>query len=222
MQTINANMDRWLKKVVVVTGASAGIGAAIALELTEQGLIVVALARRIDRMEELSRSVPQGAKGELHLRRCDVSKEDEVKSTFDWINATFGGIDVLVNNAGILRTTNLIDADNTKSIREVVDTNVMGVVYCTREAFQSMKRRSVDGHIIIINSIAGHKVPFLGVGRPSMNIYPATKHAITAYTEVLRQELIAQGTKTKITVSVESNGCRSNTTKFDWIFRHRA
>lgn len=194
-------MDRWSKKVALVTGASAGIGTAIAVELTKEGMIVIALARRIDRLEQIKQKIPFGSKGALHVRQCDVTKEDEVKLTFDWIKATFGGVDVLVNNAGVVRTTNLIDADNTKAIREIVETNIMGVVYCTREAFQSMKSRNVDGHIIMINSIVGHSVPFLVGSMPSMNIYPGTKHAITAMTEVLRQEFQAQGTKTKVTVS---------------------
>lgn len=194
-------MDRWSKKVAVVTGASAGIGSAIAIELTKQGMIVVALARRVERVQQLKEKIPIGSLGSLHARKCDVTKEDEVKSTFDWIKNTFGGIDVLVNNAGITRSTNLIDADNTTPIREIVETNIMGVVYCTREAFQSMKSRNVDGHIININSIAGHHVPFIAGVMPSFNIYPGTKHAITAMTEVLRQEFQSQGTKTKITVS---------------------
>lgn len=194
-------MDRWSKKVAVVTGASAGIGAAIAIELAKEGMIVVALARRIDRLEQLKVQVPIGAKGALHARQCDVSKEDDVKSTFNWINATFGGTDVLVNNAGVVRTANLTDADNTKPIREIVETNIMGVVYCTRAAFQSMKSRNVDGHVIMINSIAGHSVPFFVGVMPSFNIYPGTKHAVTAMTEVFRQEFQEQGTRTKITVS---------------------
>lgn len=196
-------MDRWSRKVAVVTGASAGIGTAIALELTKEGMIVIALARRVERLEQIKVKVPIASKGVLHFRKCDVTNENEVKLTFDWIKATFGGIDVLVNNAGIVRNGNLLDIDNTKPIREIVETNIMGVVYCTREAFQSMKSRNVDGHIVMINSVAGHYVPFFAGVLPSFNIYPGTKHAITAMTEVLRQELQVQGTKTKVTVSIE-------------------
>lgn len=192
-------MDRWLNKIAVVTGASAGIGAAIAVDLAKQGMIVIALARRVERVEQLKQRIPTQSKGMLYARQCDVSKEEEVKSTFGWIKNKFGGIDVLVNNAGVVRSADLVDLDNTQKIREVIDTNIMGVVFCTREAFQSMKSRNVDGHIVLINSIAGHSVPYFAGVMPSFNIYPCSKHAITAMTEVLRQEFQSQGTKVKVT-----------------------
>lgn len=199
-------MEGWSNKIAVVTGASSGIGAAIAIDLAKEGMTVIGLARRVQRVEQLKAKIPKHSKGVLHARQCDISNEDEVKSTFNWIKSKFGGIDVLVNNAGVTRSTNLIDTDNTKAIREIVDTNIMGVVYCTREAFQSMKSRNVDGHIILINSIAGHHVPFLAGVMPSFNIYPASKHAITAMTEVLRQEFQTQGTKVKVTVISKLKG----------------
>jgi len=192
-------MNRWNKKIAVVTGASAGIGAAIALELVKEGMTVIGLARRAERAEQLKEKIPKHSKGVFHARECDVRNEEDVKLTFDWIKKTFGGIDVLINNAGVTRSTNLIDIDNTQAIRETVETNIMGVFHCTREAIQSMRSRNVDGHIILINSIAGHHVPYFGPSSPSLNIYPATKHAITAMTEVIRQELQSQGTKIKVT-----------------------
>lgn len=194
-------MDRWLKKTAVVTGASSGIGAAIAIALAKENMTVIALGRRIERLEQLKVKVPIGSKGAIHARQCDVTKEDEVKATFDWVNDTFGGTDVLVNNAGIAKVTNLVDANNTAPIREVVETNILAVVYCTREAFQSMKSRNVNGHVIIINSIVGHTVPMFVGKMSSLNIYPGTKHAVTAMTEVFRQEFQELGTQTKITVS---------------------
>lgn len=187
-------MDRWAGKVAVVTGSSAGIGAQVAVDLANAGMIVVGLARRAERVEALKSQT----KGTIHAIQCDVTSEADIKNAFKWIIDNLGGVDVLINNAGIVRMANLIDPDNTAIIKEVLDTNVMGVVLCTREAFQSMKSRNVDGHIIIINSIAGHTVPNMpGV---SFNIYAPSKHAVTAMTEVLRLELIKEGTKTKITV----------------------
>lgn len=195
-------MDRWVGKTAVVTGASAGIGAAIAIDLANAGLNVVGLARRKERVEELQSKVLKSSQGSLHAVKCDVTNEQEINDVFKWIVSKFGGIDVLVNNAGILRNGQLIDKDNSQNIQEVINTNILGVVYCTREAYQSMKSRGVDGHIFNINSIAGHKVPYFADKLGSLSIYPATKHAITAYTECLRQELILEKTKIKVTVSV--------------------
>jgi len=201
-------MDRWVGKVAVVTGASSGIGAAIAIDLAKAGMIVVGLARRVERVEELKALVPSTATGALHAFKCDVSKESEVKAAFDWVIEQYGGVDVLINNAGIVRLNKkLLDKDNSEDIQAVLDTNVTGVVWCTREAFQSMKSRNVDGHIVIINSIVGHIVPYT-VGNISLNIYPPSKHAVTAMTEVLRQELQSEGSKTKIT-SVSPGGVRT-------------
>ncbi|XP_037037672.1 farnesol dehydrogenase-like [Bradysia coprophila] len=198
-------MDRWVGKVAIVTGSSSGIGAAIAVDLANAGMIVVGLARRVERVEELKSKV-NSTIGSLHAIKCDITKEDDIKSAFNWTIDTFGGVDVLINNAGLMRKMNLIDKDNTALIREVIDTNIMGVVLCTREAYQSMKSRNVDGHVIHINSVGGHQVPNLPIG--SMNIYPPTKFAVTAITEVLRQEFNREGTKIKVT-SISPGGVRT-------------
>ncbi|CAD7079061.1 unnamed protein product [Hermetia illucens] len=191
-------MERWQNKVAVVTGASAGIGAAIAADLVKNGFVVVALARREERLQENRRKLPENLQSRYHPRRCDVSNEDEVKDTFAWIEAKLGGTDVLVNNAGIGTIgVELSAPDNTQPIRNVVETNIMGVVYCVREAFNSMKKRNFDGHIVIINSVAGHYVPIVPFG--SVNIYPASKFAVTAMVETYRQEFANAGTKVKVT-----------------------
>jgi NADP+-dependent farnesol dehydrogenase len=193
-------MNRWNGKIAVVTGSSSGIGAAIVVDLVKAGMVVVGLARRVDRTEQLREKVPEQLRANLHAIKCDVSKEEDIVATFVDIEKRFGGVDVLVNNAGILRDTNLCNADSAK-IREVLDTNVLGLVFCTREAIQSMKKRGDCGHVIHINSIAGHMVPKMPPGMPHLNIYPASKHAVTALTESLRQELLMAGSKIRVTVS---------------------
>ncbi|XP_011493633.2 farnesol dehydrogenase-like [Aedes aegypti] len=187
-------MDRWSGKVAVVTGSSSGIGAAIAKKLVQAGMSVVGLARRVERTEALKSALDESIRHRLHAVKCDVTKEEDILLSFKWIEKTLGGIDVLVNNAGIYRATKLVNVDNSKMIREVLDTNVLGLIFCTREAFQSMKKRSMDGHIFHINSEAGHKS-----GLPDLNIYGASKFAVTALTEIMRQEFAAEGTKIKIT-----------------------
>ncbi|XP_058834737.1 farnesol dehydrogenase-like [Topomyia yanbarensis] len=187
-------MDRWVGKVAVVTGSSSGIGAATAKALVNAGMIVVGLARRVERVEALKLELKQADRDRLHAIKCDVSKEEDILKTFKLVEEKFGGVDVLINNAGIVRDTKLIEAE-TQKVREVIDTNVMGLVLCSREAFKSMKKRSVDGHIVHINSVAGHLVPNFA----NLNIYPASKFAVTAITETMRQELRTEGTKVKVT-----------------------
>lgn len=192
-------MDRWNGKVAVVTGASAGIGASIVVELLKSNMIVVGLARRKEKVEALQGQVPTG---KLHALKCDVSIESDVKTAFEWIDANLGGTDVLISNAGVLHFFHLTDADNTEMLQQTVNTNLLGTVYCAREAFQSMKRRNFDGHIVLMNSVAGHRVPFfLSLNRTAfLNAYHSTKHGLTAMVEVLRQEFQQFGTKIKISV----------------------
>lgn len=185
-------------------GASSGIGAAIVKDLIKSGVNVVGLARRKERIEELKTDIPADAKGKLYAIKCDLTQETDIKSAFEWVEANLGGTDILVNNAGIIKTMNLLDSENTSNLRETIDTNVLGVVLCSREAFHSMRRRSVNGHIIHINSCAGHKIPYFVGMYPSFNIYPSTKYAVTAMTEVMRQELQSFGTKVKVTVSMQT------------------
>lgn len=195
-------MFRWTGRIAVVTGAGAGIGAAITLDLIKAGMIVVGLGRRPERIEALRELIPEDTTGQLYSYQCDVSKEEDIVSTFQWIESTIGGVDVLVNNAGIAKSGNIVDAGNTEILTDTVNTNIMGVALCTREAFQSMKNRNVDGHVFLINSYCGHVVPFTIGTFGSFNVYQSTKHALTAMTEVLRQEFQAEYTKIKVTVSV--------------------
>lgn len=194
-------MDRWIGKTAVVTGASSGIGAAICVDLIKAGVNVVGLARRKERIEALKEKIPASATGKLYAIKCDLTQESDIKSAFNWIEGNLGGTDILVNNAGIIKTMNLLDAENTTNLRETIDTNILAVAICSREAFQSMKKRGINGHIIHINSGAGHKIPYFVGLYPSFNIYPSTKFAVTAMTEVMRQELQSFGTKIKVTVS---------------------
>ncbi|XP_062125590.1 farnesol dehydrogenase-like [Drosophila sulfurigaster albostrigata] len=191
-------MNRWLNRVAVVTGSSSGIGAAVCKDLVAKGMIVVGLARRENRLQELKSELPADQAARFHYRKCDVSDEQQVIDTFAWVDQTLGGADVLVNNAGIVRFSPIIKEGNSADLRDTLNTNVMGVAWCTRQAFLSMERRKVnDGHVVIVNSIAGHKIPqFTGF---SLNMYPPSKHAVTAMTEVLRQEFLSKGTNIKIT-----------------------
>ncbi|XP_073835631.1 farnesol dehydrogenase-like [Musca autumnalis] len=194
-------MDKWHNKVAVVTGASAGIGAACCKALVDNGMIVIGLARRPERIDEIHNSSwpdDEEKQKRLHSLKCDVRQETQVVEAFAKIVKDFGPIAVLINNAGIVRSTELVRENNTEDLRAIVDTNIMGVAFCTREAFKSMSKNSDGlGHVIIINSVAGHRViHFEGM---STNMYPASKHAITAMTEVYRNEFLMHNTKIRVT-----------------------
>ncbi|KAL3282663.1 hypothetical protein HHI36_005838 [Cryptolaemus montrouzieri] len=186
------SMERWRGKVAVVTGASSGIGAALAQELVEYGLKVVGLARRVERIEKMAKNMA-GKSGVLHGLKVDITKTEEIIETFKIIEKRFGPIHILVNNAGVFEATTLIGGDIDKW-KKIFDTNVMGLCVATREAIDSMNRNNVDGHIIHINSVVGHLVPF-----ETVNVYSASKYAVTALTETLRIELLKAESKIKVT-----------------------
>lgn len=198
------SMERWNGKVVVVTGASAGIGANIAQELVRYGMQVIGLARRTEPIEQLSKDL-HDHEGKLIAMKCDVTNFNEIVEVFKQIEEKFGAIHVLINNAGILANTTLIDG-NIEKWKKVFDTNVMGLCVCTKEAIANMKKYDVDdGHIIHINSSTGHYVPpFAG-----MNVYPASKFAVTALTETLRVELCHMESHIKVT-SISPGGVRTD------------
>ncbi|KAH8397490.1 hypothetical protein KR222_007913 [Zaprionus bogoriensis] len=191
-------MERWQNRVAVITGASSGIGAACTRLLVAAGLQVVGLARRTDRLEQLHQSLPADQRKRFHQRACDVSTEGQVNSAFEWIEQQLGGIDVLINNAGIVRDGQLLDMP-VQEISKIMQTNLMGSIYCTRLAAQSMRRRQAAGHLFFINSTSGVAGYNPGPVDPSLNAYTPSKAALTAVSEICRQELITQKLKIKIT-----------------------
>ncbi|XP_063224833.1 farnesol dehydrogenase-like [Bacillus rossius redtenbacheri] len=194
-------MERWSGRVAVVTGASSGIGHAVARELVKKGLKVVGLARRADRIEELAASL-KDSPGKLYAVKTDLSKEEDIMSAFKWVKENLGGVDVLVNNAGVAIKENLYDG-SVAEWKQMIDVNVLALSICTKEAIQSMKERGVDdGHIIHINSVAGHYVI------AEIGMYSATKHAVTVLAESLRRQLTKLNSKIKIT-NISPGGVRT-------------
>ncbi|XP_055844188.1 farnesol dehydrogenase-like [Episyrphus balteatus] len=191
-------MERWQNRVAVVTGASSGIGEAISKDFAKAGLQVVALGRRLERLDENRSKLSAELQKRYFTRKCDVTNEAEVIATFDWIEQALGGTDILVNNAGVTGRDcgNLVTMES-DIMDKILHTNVKGLVYCTKAAFKSMQARKFDGHIVHINSIAGHSVPHMP--GTSSNIYSPSKFCVTAINETIRCELRNLGTKIKTT-----------------------
>ncbi|MEZ4219445.1 MAG: SDR family NAD(P)-dependent oxidoreductase [Polyangiaceae bacterium] len=173
-------------RVALVTGASAGIGAAVARRLLELGMRVAVCARRKDRLEAL-----RADGGELLALACDLRDEAQILAMFRTLRETWGGVDVLVNNAGLGHLAPLCSGES-DHWREMLEVNVLALSICTREAVADMRRRGDDGHVLHVSSMASHRVP------PDSGMYSATKYAVRALTEALRQELRAQGSKIRV------------------------
>src|SRR5215510_8713083 len=170
-------------KIVIVTGASSGIGEATAREFAKEGAKVVLAARRVDRLEALAKEIAtMGAGAESLVVQADLSKLEDIQSLITKTLEKYGRIDVLVNNAGFGRLDWLENLDPVKDIQSQFDVNVMGVIQTTRQALPVMiKQRS--GHIINMCSMAGL------VATPTYTIYAACKHAVHGFTEALRREV---------------------------------
>nr|XP_022902865.1 farnesol dehydrogenase-like [Onthophagus taurus] len=211
------SLDRWVNKIAIVTGVSAGIGAAIAEKLVQEGIIVVGVARRIEMVQEMSERL-KNCKGKLIPFKADLTKEKEILAIFDFVKTKLGPIHILINNAGITKNTNLSNGETSKW-KEILDTNVLAPCITTREAIKIMKSHSIEGQIIHISSVLGHYVAHI----PNLNLYPASKFAIRALTETLRQEFLAENVPIRVcTISPGPTDTEINKidleTSFDKVF----
>ncbi len=170
-------------KVVLVTGASSGIGRAVAVDLAADGIKLAICARRVDRLERVAEDAQaRNAATEVLALPVDLRDEVDIGGMFARIRERWGGVDILVNNAGLGRHAPLLDGP-TDDWREMLDVNVLALCICTREAIADMRRRDVAGHVVHVSSMAGHRTPL------ESGIYSATKYAVRALTEGLRREL---------------------------------
>ncbi|XP_043483272.1 farnesol dehydrogenase-like [Leptopilina heterotoma] len=185
-------MDRWNNKIAVVTGASSGIGEALAKALMKKNIKVVGLARRIEKMK-INFNKEQGV---FYPIKCDLSKEDEIINVFQWIEKNLKSIHILVNNAGII-SENLCIESTTEHIKRTIDVNLIAPTICTREAVKIMRKNNVAGHIININSILGQNILFFN--NTAFDMYSPSKFALKAMSQVVELELEHVKNKTKIT-----------------------
>ncbi|RYG33596.1 SDR family oxidoreductase [bacterium] len=176
-------------KVIVITGASSGLGEAAARHLAQRGAAVVLGARREDRIRAIAEEIIAGG-GKAIAQATDVTDREEVKALTDAAVHAYGRVDVMVNNAGImprgpLERLMVDDWDRT------IDVNIKGVLYGIAAALPLFKAQ-MSGHFVNVSSVAGHKISAEGV------VYAATKHAVRVISEGLRQEVKPYNVRTTI------------------------
>ena len=184
-------------RTALVTGASSGIGTETARALAAAGATLVVSARRRDRLDALAAELEKAGAAVLPVT-ADMRREDDIVRCFADARDRFGGVDVLVNNAGLGRSAPISSAA-TELWREMLEVNVLGLAIATREAIRDMERRGRAGHVVNVASMASHRVP-----GPESGMYSATKFAVRALTEGIRQELRAK--QSTIRVSLVSPG----------------
>jgi NADP-dependent 3-hydroxy acid dehydrogenase YdfG len=165
-------------KIVVITGASSGLGETTARRLAKDGAKLVLGARRIERLQALADEL---ALGDDAAVQTDVTQCDQVKHLVDHAVQTHGRVDVILNNAGLMPHSPL-ERGKVEDWERMIDVNIKGVLYGIAAALPHMKAQK-SGHIINVSSVAGHSV------RPGGAVYSATKHAVRVISEGLRQEV---------------------------------
>jgi NADP-dependent 3-hydroxy acid dehydrogenase YdfG len=167
-------------KVAIVTGASSGIGEATAIALAKEGAKVVIVARRTDRLGALAQTI-EAQGGEVLAVTTDATNEIQIQELIAKTHATWGRIDILINNAGVMLLGNIHGA-NTADWKRMLDLNVLGLMYSTHAVLPIMKAQH-SGQIVNVSSVAGR------IARAGMGVYSATKFAVNAFSEALRQEV---------------------------------
>ncbi|MBI3004221.1 MAG: SDR family oxidoreductase [Ignavibacteriales bacterium] len=170
-------------KIVLITGASSGIGLACARKFAEHGTRLIVAARRKDRLDQLIKDLQKKHGTESYILELDVRDKEAVEKTINNLPSEWKTIDVLVNNAGLSRGLDRVHEAKVEDWEEMIDTNIKGLLYVTRAVLPGMVKRN-SGMVINIGSIAGFQ-PY-----PKGNVYSATKAAVDSLTDSLRMELV--------------------------------
>lgn len=173
-------------KIVFISGASSGIGAATAQAFASLGCRLILCARRVDRLQSLPLNIPPSEK---LLFELDVTRKNEVFQTIEQLRPEWRSIDILVNNAGLAVGRDPLYGAEIDDWERMIDTNVKGLLYVTRAILPGMVERN-SGHVINIGSIAGHQT------YPGGAVYCATKHAVRAINETLKSDLLGTNVRT--------------------------
>ena len=169
-------------QIVLITGASSGIGAACAKVFANAGAKLILAARRLERLQELV-ELSDTTSVQFHLLQLDVSDRSAVESAISSLPPAWSEIDILINNAGLSRGLDKLHEGDIQDWEEMIDTNIKGLLYLTRYVVPGMVKRD-RGHVVNIGSIAGHQT------YPRGNVYCGTKAAVRAISEGLKQDLL--------------------------------
>jgi len=187
-------------KIVFITGASSGIGAACAVHFAKAGANLLLCARRIELLKPFAAQLQKEHHIDVYAFQLDVRQRTEVSSALNALPASWKKIDVLINNAGLAAGLDPFQEGNIEDWEEMIDTNVKGLLYMTRAILPQMIERN-SGHIINIGSIAGHET------YPKGAVYCATKQAVNVLSKGLRMDLF--GTKIRVS-SVDPGAVETN------------
>lgn len=176
------------EKLILITGASSGIGKACAIEFAKLGANLLLAARRIERLNKLSIELEKTYNIKTKCVKLDVRDLDEVRKIYDNIDQEWKKVDIIINNAGLARGFSKIYEADTNDWEEMIDTNIKGLIYVTRIFLPQMIER-MEGHVINIGSTAGHEV------YPYGNVYAATKFAVKALSQAIRLDVLDKGIK---------------------------
>jgi 3-hydroxy acid dehydrogenase/malonic semialdehyde reductase len=177
-------------QIVLITGASSGIGAACAQIFAQAGAKLILMARREERLAALAEELSQKFACLPHLVSLDVRDRSQVETALTALPTPWSEVDILINNAGLSRGLNKLQEGSIPDWEEMIDTNVKGLLYMTRAIVPGMVSRG-KGHVVNIGSIAGHQT------YPGGNVYCASKAAVRAISEGLKQDLL--GTPVRVT-----------------------
>ncbi len=205
----------------VVTGASSGIGRATALSLAAEGASVAVLARRKEKLAQLADEVSETG-GRARVVEADVTDADQVGAAIESVVSEFGSLDIVVNSAGVGSNSPVREAE-IDQWRQMVDINLMGVLHVTHAALPHLLAAAQQGRgvadVVNISSVAGRRA------LPHNNVYSATKHAVGAFSESLRQEVTARHVRVGVvepglvlTDMTESGGqAQDPRHQFEWL-----
>ncbi|WHY82292.1 SDR family oxidoreductase [Siminovitchia fortis] len=180
-------MGKLQGKTAVITGASSGIGAAIAKELAGEGANVVLAARRTDKLNEMEQEINRQGSGKALAVRTDMANRDEVEGLVRTASEAFGNVDIFINNAGQMLSAT-VQEGKVEEWEQMIDVNVKGVLYGINAVLPSMLERS-SGHIVNIASVSGLEVTKMST------VYSATKFAVRAISTGLEKELARTGVR---------------------------